>query len=77
MWAKAVEISDILLQPGRSRDCWERDVIPEKSEVNKQQEELVLIICTPRRFAGTGLGRTILGPEENILSLAQGFGRLH
>jgi hypothetical protein len=40
-----------------------------ETEVNKQQEELVLIICTPRRFKER-IGRTILGPEENILSLS-------
>ena len=48
----------------------ERDVIlREMAEVNKQQEELVLDHLHATAFQGTGLGRTILGPEENIRSL--------
>ena len=51
----------------------ERDVIlREMSEVNKQQEELVLDHLHATAFQGTGLGRTILGPEENIRSLTRG-----
>jgi hypothetical protein len=50
----------------------ERDVIlREMSEVNKQEEELVLDHLHGTAFQGTGLGRTILGPEENIRSLTQ------
>eukprot|EP00957_Ditylum_brightwellii_P007216 548253-Ditylum_brightwellii.AAC.1 len=41
------------------------------AEVNKQQEELVLDHLHATAFQGTGLGRTILGPEENIRSLAK------
>ena len=48
----------------------ERDVIlREMSEVNKQQEEMLLDHLHATAFQGTGLGRTILGPEENIRSL--------
>ena len=50
----------------------ERDVIlREMAEVNKQQEELVLDHLHGTAFQGTGLGRTILGPEENIRSLTR------
>jgi processing peptidase subunit beta len=41
------------------------------AEVNKQQEELVLDHLHATAFQGTGLGRTILGPEENIRSLSK------
>jgi len=48
----------------------ERDVIlREMEEVNKQTEEVILDYLHETAFSGTGLGRTILGPEENIRSL--------
>lgn len=72
---KAVEIlSDILLHSKLDENAIhrERDVIlREMSEVNKQQEELVLDHLHATAFQGTGLGRTILGPEENIRSLTR------
>lgn len=72
---KAVEIlSDILLHSKLDEAAIhrERDVIlREMSEVNKQQEELVLDHLHSTAFQGTGLGRTILGPEENIRSLTR------
>lgn len=72
---RAVEIlSDILLNSKLDSDAInrERDVIlREMSEVNKQQEELVLDHLHATAFQGTGLGRTILGPEENIRSLTR------
>lgn len=46
-------------------------ILREMSEVNKQQEELVLDHLHATAFQGTGLGRTILGPEENIRSLTK------
>ena len=50
----------------------ERDVIlREMKEVNKQNEELVLDHLHSTAFQGSGLGRTILGPEENIKSLSR------
>eukprot|EP00591_Stephanopyxis_turris_P003719 CAMPEP_0195524756 /NCGR_PEP_ID=MMETSP0794_2-20130614/24782_1 /TAXON_ID=515487 /ORGANISM="Stephanopyxis turris, Strain CCMP 815" /LENGTH=467 /DNA_ID=CAMNT_0040655045 /DNA_START=115 /DNA_END=1515 /DNA_ORIENTATION=+ len=71
----AVEIlSDILLNSKLDEAAIhrERDVIlREMSEVNKQQEELVLDHLHATAFQGTGLGRTILGPEENIRSLTR------
>jgi mitochondrial-processing peptidase subunit beta len=48
----------------------ERDVIlREMQEVNKQQEEVIFDRLHETAYQGTGLGRTILGPEENIRSL--------
>ena len=50
----------------------ERDVIlREMKEVNKQNEELVLDHLHSTAFQGSGLGRTILGPEQNIKSLSR------
>jgi processing peptidase subunit beta len=50
----------------------ERDVIlREMEEVNKQYEEVILDHLHATAFPDAGLGRTILGPEENILSLSR------
>jgi hypothetical protein len=72
---RAVEIlSDILLNSKLDSSAIdrERDVsLREMSEVNKQEEEIVLDHLHGTAFQGTGLGRTILGPEENIRSLTQ------
>jgi mitochondrial-processing peptidase subunit beta len=72
---KAVEIlSDILLHSKLDAGAIERErdvILREMSEVNKQQEELVLDHLHTTAFQGTGLGRTILGPEENIRSLSR------
>lgn len=70
---KAVEIlSDVLLNSKIDEGAIERErdvILREMAEVNKQQEELVLDHLHATAFQGTGLGRTILGPEENIRSL--------
>ena len=72
---KAVEIlSDILLHSKLEEGAIERErdvILREMSEINKQQEELVLDHLHATAFQGTGLGRTILGPEENIRSLTR------
>jgi len=72
---KAVEIlSDILLKSKLDEGAIERErdvILREMAEVNKQQEELVLDHLHATAFQGTGLGRTILGPEENIRSLSK------
>lgn len=72
---KAVEIlSDILLKSKLEEGAIERErdvILREMTEVNKQQEELVLDHLHATAFQGTGLGRTILGPEENIRSLTK------
>mmetsp|Transcript_39742 Transcript_39742/g.81123 ORF Transcript_39742/g.81123 Transcript_39742/m.81123 type:complete len:478 (-) Transcript_39742:314-1747(-) len=70
---RAVEIlSDILLKSKLDAGAIERErdvILREMAEVNKQQEELVLDHLHATAFQGCGLGRTILGPEENIRSL--------
>jgi len=72
---RAVEIlSDILLNSKLDEGAIERErdvILREMAEVNKQQEELVLDHLHATAFQGTGLGRTILGPEENIRSLSR------
>ncbi|CAM9789232.1 unnamed protein product [Scytosiphon promiscuus] len=50
----------------------ERDVIlREMEEVNKQQEEVILDYLHEVCFGQCGLGRTILGPPENVRSLTK------
>lgn len=50
----------------------ERDVIMrEMEEVNKQYDEVILDHLHETAFQGTGLGRTILGPAENIRNLSR------
>lgn len=70
---RGIEIlSDILLNSKLDEAAIERErdvILREMSEVNKQQEELVLDHLHATAFQGTGLGRTILGPEDNIRSL--------
>jgi processing peptidase subunit beta len=72
---RAVEIlADILLKSRLDEGAMERErdvILREMTEVNKQQEELVLDHLHATAFQGTGLGRTILGPEENIRSLSR------
>jgi processing peptidase subunit beta len=72
---KAVEIlADILQNSELNEDAItrERDVILRESvEVNKQYEEVILDELHSTAFMGTGLGRTILGPDENIRNLTR------
>jgi processing peptidase subunit beta len=50
----------------------ERDVIlREQQEVDKQLEEVVFDHLHATAFQGGALGRTILGPRENILSISR------
>merc|ERR1712238_226558 len=63
-------LSDILLNSNLDPGAIDRErdvILREMSEVNKQQEELVIDHLHSTAFQGTGLGRTILGSEENIL----------
>jgi processing peptidase subunit beta len=73
---KAVEIlADILQNATLDEGAInrERDVILRESvEVNKQYEEVILDELHSTAFMGTGLGRTILGPDENIRNLTKG-----
>lgn len=72
---RAVEIlGDILLDSKLDPAAIDRErdvILREMEEVNKQQEELVLDHLHETAFQGTGLGRTILGPEENIRKLSR------
>jgi processing peptidase subunit beta len=73
---KAVEILSDILQNSLLDEgaiTRERDVILRESlEVSKQYEEVILDELHSTAFQGTGLGRTILGPEENIRKLTKG-----
>ena len=72
---KAMEILSDILQNSELDEAAigrERDVIlREAEEVGKQYEEVILDHLHDTAFMGTGLGRTILGPEENIRSLTK------
>ncbi|KAJ3103351.1 55 kDa erythrocyte membrane protein [Physocladia obscura] len=71
----AVDIlSDILQNSNFSEDAInrERDVIlRESEEVDKQKEEVVFDHLHASAFQGNALGRTILGPAENIKSISR------
>ena len=72
---RAVEIlSDILLNSKLDENAIRREkdvILREMTEVNKQQEELVLDHLHATAFQGTGLGHTILGSVENIVNMQQ------
>jgi processing peptidase subunit beta len=46
-------------------------ILREMKEVNQHKEELILDHLHATAFDGLGLGRMILGPEENILRLSR------
>ena len=72
-WALEL-LADILLNSKLEEAAIERErdvILREMSEVNKKQEELVLDNLHATAFQGTGLGHTILGPEENIRTLTR------
>lgn len=70
---KAVDIISDILQNSKLESAAierERDVIlREQEEVDKQTEEVVFDHLHSIAFQGQALGRTILGPKENILSI--------
>lgn len=72
---KAVEILADILQNSLLDEAAinrERDVIlREGVEVSKQYEEVILDELHSTAFMGTGLGRTILGPDENVKNLTR------
>jgi processing peptidase subunit beta len=72
---KAMEILSDILQNSLLDDnaiARERDVILRESvEVGKQYEEVILDELHATAFQGTGLGRTILGPDDNIRNLSK------
>jgi len=70
---KAVDIiSDILQNSKLEAGAVERErdvILREQEEVDKQLEEVVFDHLHSVAFQGQALGRTILGPKENILSI--------
>lgn len=72
---KAMEVlSDILQNSLLDETAIERErdvILREMVEVNKQYEEVILDHLHETAFMDSGLGRTILGPEENIRSLSK------
>ncbi|KAE8233431.1 hypothetical protein CF326_g1532, partial [Tilletia indica] len=70
---KAVDLIADILQNSKLESAAierERDVIlREQEEVNKQHEEVVFDHLHAVAFQGQPLGRTILGPKKNILSI--------
>ncbi|KAF4321708.1 hypothetical protein BBO99_00001688 [Phytophthora kernoviae] len=65
-------LSDILQNSKLDEGAIERErdvILREMEEVNKQQEEVVFDRLHETAFMGNGLGRTILGPIENIRNL--------
>jgi len=72
---KALDIlSDILIRPNLDQSAIEneRDVIlREYQEVNKIPEEVIFDHLHETAYQGTGLGYTILGPQENIRRLTK------
>ncbi|GAA5871464.1 hypothetical protein JCM1840_002901 [Sporobolomyces johnsonii] len=72
---KSVElISDILTGSKLEQGAIERErdvILREQEEVDKQLEEVVFDHLHAIAFQGQPLGRTILGPKENILSISR------
>jgi processing peptidase subunit beta len=72
---QAMEIlSDILTNSLMDKEAIERErdvILREMVEVNKVYEEQILDHLHETAFMGTGLGHTILGPEENIKRLTR------
>ena len=65
-------ISDILQNSKFEENAIERErevILREQEEVDKQYEEVVFDHLHATAFPGQPLGRTILGPKENILSI--------
>lgn len=65
-------ISDILQNSKLEASAVERErdvILREQQEVDKQLEEVVFDHLHAVAFQGQALGRTILGPKENILSI--------
>jgi processing peptidase subunit beta len=72
---RAMDILSDILQKSKLDEAAierERDVIlREMEEVNKQHEEVIFDRLHETAFMGNGLGRTILGPEENVRKLTK------
>ncbi|CAE7906227.1 mppB [Symbiodinium sp. KB8] len=72
---KAVELlADILQNSEYDSDAVNRErgvILREMEEVSKQQEEVIFDRLHETAYQGTGLGRTILGPVQNIQSITR------
>jgi processing peptidase subunit beta len=72
---KAMDIlSDILLNSKYEKDYVEAErstILREMEEVNKDYNEVIFDHLHSAAFQGTALGRTILGPEENVKSITR------
>ncbi|KAF9177479.1 hypothetical protein BGZ51_008715, partial [Haplosporangium sp. Z 767] len=72
---KSVEVlSDILQNSTLNIDAIERErdvILREQQEVDKMMEEVIFDHLHATAFQGEALGRTILGPKENIKSLTR------
>lgn len=72
---KAVEIlADIVTSSKLEADAIERErgtILREMDEVNSSMEEVIFDRLHETAYQGGGLGRTILGPEENIMSITR------
>jgi len=67
-------LSDILLSSQLSSMAVEQErgvILREMQEVYRQYEEVILDLLHEAAFSTSGLGMTILGPEQNIRSLAR------
>lgn len=65
-------LSDILLNSKFDKAAIENErgtILREMEEVNKDEHEVIFDLLHSAAYQGTPLGRTILGPEENIKSL--------
>jgi mitochondrial-processing peptidase subunit beta len=73
--AKSVNIlADMLTAPKLDTAAIERErgvILREMEEVNQQHEEVIFDMLHETAYQGSGLGRTILGPEENIRSIGR------
>lgn len=73
--AQAVDLlADILQNSTLDAQAIERErpvILREQQEVNKQMEEVVFDHLHAVAFAGSALGRTILGPDDNIRTIGR------
>ena len=67
-------LSDMLTAPKLDEAAIERErsvILREAEEVASQQEEVIFDLLHSTAYQDSGLGRTILGPEENIKSITR------
>mmetsp|Transcript_15413 Transcript_15413/g.17457 ORF Transcript_15413/g.17457 Transcript_15413/m.17457 type:complete len:471 (-) Transcript_15413:177-1589(-) len=67
-------LSDILQNATFDANAIERErdvILREMREVEKENEEVIFDRLHETAYQGTGLGRTILGPPENIMSISR------